>query len=100
MDRGVVVHDDHVELTCACCGFKQKFKTFEEAFQAGWDEPTHLPSWPVSCHLCPGVFSLPKPAGHGFVPQWHAKQHRDWERDGRPEEFDLEFALKQGSRGN
>lgn len=92
----VEVHKNYIVLTCACCGYQQRFKSFEDAFQAGWDEPTHLPSWPVSCHLCPGVMTLPKEAGGiGFIPAWHREQHQEWKEKGRPAEFDLEFALKQ-----
>lgn len=98
---GVEVLDNGVQLTCQCCHFTQTFPSFEDAFQAGWDEPTHLPSWPVTCNLCPGVFSLPRTAGgHGFIPDWHDRQHREWKRNGRPEEFDLDFALKQDKRTN
>lgn len=68
-----------VTLTCACCGFEETFKNCEEAFQAGWDEPTHLASWPLSCPLCPGTASM------GMFD--HSAAHERWKREGRPANF-------------
>jgi hypothetical protein len=69
-----------VELTCRCCGHTEQFDSYDAAFEAGWDEPTHLPSWPISCNLCPGVASM------GLVD--HSVAHEKWKRDGkRPAEF-------------
>jgi hypothetical protein len=69
-------------LKCECCGFEREFATTDEAFDAGWDEKEHLPNWPVSCDLCPGVCAM------GEVD--HSEAHAIWERNGRPAEFSLE----------
>lgn len=71
-----------VALTCECCGYKETFASAEEAFRAGWDEPSHTPSWPISCPLCPGVCAM------GRVD--HSVAHARWLVDGRPAEFSME----------
>lgn len=68
-----------IELTCGCCGHVETFETAREAFEAGWDEPVHMPSWPVSCPLCPGTAQL------GLLD--HTGAHERWAREGRPASF-------------
>lgn len=74
--------DAPLTLTCQCCAFTQQFTNSEEAFQAGWDEPTHLPHWPVCCNLCPGVAAM------GLID--HSAAHERWAKTGRPAEFSRE----------
>lgn len=66
-------------LTCKCCGHIEDMGSPQAAYEAGWDEPVHLPSWPVSCPLCPGTASM------GLLD--HSEAHAAWERDGRPAEY-------------
>lgn len=64
-------------LTCKCCGHTEDMGNPRAAFEAGWDEPENLPSWPVCCPLCPGVGAL------GIID--HSEAHAKWAREGRPE---------------
>jgi hypothetical protein len=77
---------DPIILTCECCGFSQTFTDTEEAFEAGWDEGVHLPSWPICCNICPGVGAM------GLVD--HSIAHEQWKITGRPLEFST-FGLPQ-----
>lgn len=71
-------------LTCACCGHTEDMGTARAAHDAGWDEPVHMPSWPTSCPLCPGVASLDPPLVD------HSAAHEKWAREGRPDRFTTE----------
>lgn len=71
-----------VTLKCECCGFEEEFESEDAAFEKGWDVKSHLPSWPVSCDLCPGVCAM------GL--EDHSAAHARWEVEGRPAEFELE----------
>lgn len=66
-------------LTCKCCDHTEDMDTPRKAFDAGWDEPVHLPSWPISCPLCPGTASM------GLLD--HSEAHEKWKQEGRPEHF-------------
>lgn len=68
-----------IKLKCACCGVEKEFPDQRAAFEVGWDVPEFLPSWPVSCDLCPGVCAM------GWCS--HAKAHAYWEKHGRPAKF-------------
>lgn len=74
-----------VTLTCSCCGFKETFPDCEAAFQAGWDEPTHLSTWPIACPLCPGVAAM------GMID--HSEAHKRWKLQGRPGSFQDSAAM-------
>lgn len=74
--------DEPLALTCRCCGYSQSFTDAEEAFQAGWDEPAHMPHWPVTCNLCPGAAAM------GLLD--HSVAHERWAQEGRPVEFSSE----------
>jgi hypothetical protein len=71
-------------LTCKCCGHTEDMGTPAAAYEAGWDEPVHMASWPVSCPLCPGVASLDPPLVD------HSEAHERWAREGRPAVFSME----------
>lgn len=65
-------------LTCQCCGYEQKFKDGEEAFQEGWDAPPHFTGF-ICCHLCPAVCVV---LGKG-----HTMAHALWQAEGRPKQW-------------
>lgn len=71
-------------LTCKCCDHTEDLGNARTAFEKGWDEPEHLPSWPVTCPLCPGVAALDPPLVD------HSAAHEKWAREGRPAEFTQE----------
>lgn len=71
-------------LTCQCCGHTEDLGTAQVAFEALWDEPVHMPTWPVTCPLCPGTASLDPPLVD------HSEAHERWEREGRPVKFTAE----------
>ena len=69
-----------IKLTCQCCKFEQEFTNSEDAFRKGWDAPPHFTGY-VSCNLCPISFL------------WgtdHSSIHKEWNKNGRPEEFSEE----------
>lgn len=71
-----------MRLKCECCGFEADLEP-NAAYQAGWDAPPYF-TMVTTCPLCPSAHVL-----HGDT--WrHAAAHAQWERTGRPAEFDAE----------
>lgn len=76
-----------ITLTCECCGFTEEFASAKAAYDAGWDEPEHFPSGPVTCGFCPSSpFVM---GGVDAARERHAPVHAKWEKEGRPTEFDI-----------
>lgn len=73
---------EELTLICECCGFKQVFKNSEIAFGEGWDCPPHFTGY-ACCNLCPGSFIV-----MGRTDE-HKTDHKRWEKEGRPNQFQL-----------
>jgi hypothetical protein len=68
-----------ITLQCQCCKIVKNFADEQAAFDAGWDAPPHFTTH-VCCDLCPAVCVV--------LGATHSHAHADWEKNGRPQNFD------------
>ena len=76
--------------SCLCCRYTQTFDSPDAAFHAGWDVAPRFTVQPL-CNLCPSApFVL---LGLEGARRRHAELHATWQRNGRPEDFDVATEL-------